>query len=357
MRWLVGIVVLLALTALTAPIYIINAARSEAVAQTRQKDTPWKGGPTSLALSLAGTGAKAPMATRRYERKSEQERSGPEDSTSTPVTSKARTSSGALAAGGEIYTNVDAEARSLFSQSDLSVLRGIIALNGLTEASSAGDYDDGDGAFEATELGLQEWQGGRLVALYLGPNRDFSFSYRIRELPESIGRLDALQILGLGWNELEALPEAIGDLVNLEELRLHDNRISSLPQAIGDLPRLEELLLGHNALHELPASTGYLTSLRALHLNDNPLWELPDEIGDLTKLEVLDLSRGFAPGDETGGQGLLDLPSSLSYLDRLKHLYLAGNALYCDEEIPDPSIGDSGAVIYGLDEQNCLVDD
>ncbi len=355
MRWLVGIAVLLALTALAAPIYIVNRALSGAIAQTQQKDTPWKGRPTSLAPSPTDKSAEAPIATRRYERTPEQERGGPELG-STPVARKDRTSSGALAADSEIHTTVDAAA-PLFSQSDLSVLRGIIAINGLTEASSAGDYDDGDGDFEATELGFQEWQGGRLVALYLGPSRDFSFSYQIRELPESIGQLDALQILGLGWNELEALPEAIGDLANLEELRLHDNRITSLPQAIGDLLRLEELFLGHNELHELPANVGYLTSLRALHLNDNPLWELPEEIGDLTKLEVLNLSRGFAPGDETDGQGLSDLPLSLSYLDRLKHLYLAGNALNCDVEVLDPSTGVSGVMMYGFDGQNCLVEE
>jgi Leucine-rich repeat (LRR) protein len=62
----------------------------------------------------------------------------------------------------------------------------------------------------------------------------------LTELPESIGRLTALQQLDVSSNQLTALPEAIGKLTALQQLNVSHNQLTALPDSIGKLTELPD---------------------------------------------------------------------------------------------------------------------
>jgi len=63
----------------------------------------------------------------------------------------------------------------------------------------------------------------------------------LNTIPESIGKLVNLTILGLFGNNISQLPESIGALTSLEELYIDSNPISNLPSSIGRLKKLKVL--------------------------------------------------------------------------------------------------------------------
>jgi len=81
---------------------------------------------------------------------------------------------------------------------------------------------------------------------------------QLRTLPESIGQLNRLEILGLQQNNFETLPESIGNLLSLRELDLRFNHISTLPESIGNLLSLRKLDLDNCPIKILPESFGNL---------------------------------------------------------------------------------------------------
>jgi hypothetical protein len=86
----------------------------------------------------------------------------------------------------------------------------------------------------------------------------------LKELPSSIGQLNALQELDL-WrcSNLKELPSSIGQLKALQELDLSRcSNLKELPSFIGQLNALEELDLWRCFnLKELPSSIGRKTQL------------------------------------------------------------------------------------------------
>jgi hypothetical protein len=64
----------------------------------------------------------------------------------------------------------------------------------------------------------------------------------------------------LGNNQLNELPESIGNLQALQVLDLVNYRLTELPESIGNLQSLEVLSLGGNQLTELPESMKYSES-------------------------------------------------------------------------------------------------
>jgi Leucine-rich repeat (LRR) protein len=178
------------------------------------------------------------------------------------------------------YSNLDPRERSSrrYAASELAVLEELIAINGLTEASSASDFDDGDGVLEPLEFGTQVWCGGHLRELYSGPSEYASFGYGLRRLPETLGDLRYLTRLSLNSNRLEELPSSIGELRQLEVLELYDNQLRELPASIGGLRALRTLQLRANQLHALPPELGGLKQLTRLFTADNPLEPVPSEL-------------------------------------------------------------------------------
>lgn len=65
-------------------------------------------------------------------------------------------------------------------------------------------------------------------------------------LPDSMGSLQQLRVLGLRGNRLAALPAALGGCSLLEELDVRDNQLAALPQELGQLASLKLLLLDNN---------------------------------------------------------------------------------------------------------------
>jgi len=190
------------------------------------------------------------------------------------------------------YTNLAPfrEAR-YYDPQDLAVIADIIAANGLTEASSANDADNGDGKLDPLELGYQVWCGGRLRELRTGPNRFASFGYGLQTLPASVSQLDLLEELDVNGNQLSQLPDTLATLRNLRVLRASGNQLEQFPETVMGMGNLQELVLRNNLIQEVPADVGRLASLRELHVEGNPLVSAPAEVMQQRVSRGLD--RGF----------------------------------------------------------------
>ena len=176
----------------------------------------------------------------------------------------------------------------------------------------------------------EDWDGvtmenGRVVKLWL---EGFGVTGAV---PAEIRRLSALEVLGLGNNQLTTVPAEIWRLTSLRELSLYSNELTSLPAEIGQLASLEELRLYNNQLTTVPAEIGQLTALKRLWLSANRLTSLPAEIGQLTSLEMLNLSYNK----------LTSVPAEIGQLTSLEQLFLGKNQLM---SVP-PEIGQLTSLI------------
>ena len=120
-------------------------------------------------------------------------------------------------------------------------------------------------------------------------------------LPPELGRLDGLEYLWLGYNQLTGeIPAALGGLASLKSLLFNRNRLTgAVPRELGGLSRLESLWLNENQLSgEIPASLGDLNNLRQLLLAGNRLsGAIPPVLGDLSNLEHLKLNYNQLTGE------------------------------------------------------------
>ncbi|KAK2633036.1 hypothetical protein EUGRSUZ_L00698 [Eucalyptus grandis] len=172
--------------------------------------------------------------------------------------------------------------------------------------------------------------------------------YRLRRLPDSIGKLRSLLRLNLYNTRIRKLPDSIGDLKMLEDMTLEYTKIRGLPSSIGGLESLLHLNLGSSKITALPASIGYLKKLKFLNMENSKIKELPHSIGDLKALEQLSLESSQIrelPNSIGGLESLLTLelsctkitalPASIGYLKRLKSLSMFSSMI---RELPN-SIG------------------
>ena len=143
---------------------------------------------------------------------------------------------------------------------------------------------------DAWLLGDEEWAkcagdaaqlAAKVTADEEGRVKEGSLSYceHMKELPASVGRLQALQTLNLrSCLGLTSLPAEVGNCVKLESLYLNKcSGLTSLPAEVGSCVKLESLDLG---------GCSGLTSL-------------PDLSG-LEKLEVHNLPKAMKPWEERG---------------------------------------------------------
>jgi len=101
-----------------------------------------------------------------------------------------------------------------------------------------------------------------LVSLNLSHNR-------IRELPDDIAFLPALQTLNLSHNLLTALPDSISHLVSLSSLLVASNKLATFPPSIGSLQHTLTRLVAHdNPFDTLPSSFQLLNNLETITLED-----------------------------------------------------------------------------------------
>ncbi|MHA2280450.1 MAG: hypothetical protein ACXAC5_06335 [Promethearchaeota archaeon] len=101
----------------------------------------------------------------------------------------------------------------------------------------------------------------------------------IRELPDTIGELDSLEVFILPNNKLTKLPDSFKKLKSLKKVDLSWNDISSLPEWIDSLSSLEELNLRGNQLESLPDTISSLPSLKILTITQNKnIIQIPREL-------------------------------------------------------------------------------
>ena len=165
---------------------------------------------------------------------------------------------------------------------------------------------------------------------------------RLEQLPQSLGnnhkRLVYLGILG---NRLESLPDSVGELQYLLKLQVSNNRLESLPESVGNLQNLVDFYVFNNRLKYLPKSMGNLQNLLDFFAWNNTLASLPQTVGNMKSLVTVDVRHNSLP----------DLPSSVSQWSSVEYLYLAGNPMCQDLNIP-MNLRDS----KGLCQHQCSVD-
>ena len=105
-------------------------------------------------------------------------------------------------------------------------------------------------------------------------------------LPESIGRLTALESLQLGYCGLTELPVGVGHLTSLRTLYLGNlDELTTLSSTFGALLDLQELTEYDCGAFEI-SSILQLTSLHKLHLTSLPwLTTLPSTFGALFDIQ------------------------------------------------------------------------
>ncbi|XP_056163725.1 disease resistance protein L6-like [Syzygium oleosum] len=139
------------------------------------------------------------------------------------------------------------------------------------------------------------------------------------DLPKEVEALVKLERFSLlGCSELKKLPVSLGSLTSLIELDLSDTRIRELPNSIGKLESLRVLRLPksspENHVWQLPNSISMLKNLVELDLSgrDQMKGEIPAGIGELSYLRTLNLK----------GTLICGIPGTVNKLQHLQTLNL-----------------------------------
>ena len=143
----------------------------------------------------------------------------------------------------------------------------------------------------------------------------------LTDLPADLPRLHRLTILFCSNNLFNRLPEVLGRMPNLSLIGFRGNQIQDIPEQSLP-PRLQWLILTDNRLTRLPDAFGACTHLQKCALAGNRLSSLPVTMAGCTQLELLRLSaNAFA-----------ELPMWLPQLPRLAWLAVGGNPLTAARE-------------------------
>jgi internalin A len=125
----------------------------------------------------------------------------------------------------------------------------------------------------------------------------------LKNVPDSLRALPAIELLDLGGNVIEEVPTWIGELSALKGLDLSANKLRTLPDEIGSLKSLTMLWLSWNQLEELPETLRSLP-LEYIALEGNPKLGLPESILNRPADEVL---RYYFESRAEKGRPLLEL--------------------------------------------------
>jgi Leucine-rich repeat (LRR) protein len=111
----------------------------------------------------------------------------------------------------------------------------------------------------------------------------------LREIPDSLVRLNRLEEFECHNTKVRRLPSDIGSMRSLRTLRLDDCPLRTLPASLATLKTLEKLELGGVAIKASRHWTvvGHCVQLKELWINNNGLERLPPSFAQLTRLETL----------------------------------------------------------------------
>lgn len=111
----------------------------------------------------------------------------------------------------------------------------------------------------------------------------FASNNLFTHLPEVLGKLPNLEMVGFKTNKIKEVSEASLPS-QLRWLILTDNEIEVLPNSLGERPRLRKLALAGNCIKQLPNSMENLVNLELIRLSANQLEHFPDVLMKLPKL-------------------------------------------------------------------------
>ncbi len=180
--------------------------------------------------------------------------------------------------------------------------------------------------------------GGRVTEINLDNNN------LVGPIPASIGQLDAVTTLAMGWNSLNCpIPAAIGDMTALVNLHIWNSGLTgTIPSELGSLPNLVQIYLNSNQLTgTIPEALASPPNLGSLVLNNNLLTgTIPAGLGAHPNLVEVQLGwnqlTGSLPVDlmSAGNLFALDvrsnqlsgtIPQEIGRLSKLKYLFLLDN--------------------------------
>ncbi|CAI0628165.1 unnamed protein product [Linum tenue] len=105
------------------------------------------------------------------------------------------------------------------------------------------------------------------------------------EIPPELGNIDALKVLSLSENKLNAsLPSSLGNFSSLEEFYAYESRITGIiPDQVGNMSNINTFALSGNRLTgSIPKSVRQLGKLQYLALDHNELFgPIPKELCEL----------------------------------------------------------------------------
>lgn len=109
-------------------------------------------------------------------------------------------------------------------------------------------------------------------------------------IPDCIGDLTNLKVLGLYNNGIIVIPDAFFKLKNLEYFISLENAYEFIPDKFDRLVSLRYLHIYNANMSKIPLSLFTLTSLISLSFADSPVESIPDEIGNMINLEDLNFN-------------------------------------------------------------------
>ena len=133
---------------------------------------------------------------------------------------------------------------------------------------------------------------------------------------------DFSHVTSLQMNDMylhNSIDSFLDHLPNLQELRFESAHLREIPQSLFKLQDLEQLHLSNNQITLTPETAGKLATLKGLrgvNLSNNPLGVIPD-FSQMTGLVRLNLKS----------TGLTQWPAGIEHLERLTHLDLRDNNL------------------------------
>ena len=119
---------------------------------------------------------------------------------------------------------------------------------------------------------------GRIKSLYFWQMPSFNL------VPASIGNLNKLMDLKIGYTNISSLPTTFGNLKLLTIVDLVYNKLTSLPSEIGNLVSLVTLYICNNEITSLPPEIGKCKKIYFLQIQNNKITKLPDEICNIDSL-------------------------------------------------------------------------